>query len=221
MDSIHYYPEIEKSNLAPFYIHIFRDGRDVALSFMKAPVGPKHIYFLAKKWKKEQQLSLKLKSEIDEKRFIEVRYEDLIHDPSSVIHSICVKLGIPYSDEVFEYFHSEESINTASSGRMWCNVTKPIMANNHNKFEREFSDAQLVIFERVAGDMLERLGYKTIHWPNVSQEEFTKDDIKSFEYEDKMLNEKVLVESEPEELDRRRPQEELLYWIKARKIAIA
>ena len=47
--------------LEPIYIYIYRDGRDVASSFMKAPIGDKHIYFLAKKWYRDQKTSLKIK----------------------------------------------------------------------------------------------------------------------------------------------------------------
>jgi hypothetical protein len=69
MESVQYFNEIEESGLNPVYLHIYRDGRDVALSFMKALVGPKHIYFLAKKWKAEQELSLKIKAQVEASRF--------------------------------------------------------------------------------------------------------------------------------------------------------
>ncbi|MQY79255.1 MAG: hypothetical protein GH151_08705 [Bacteroidetes bacterium] len=49
MTNINYINELEKSKFDPFYIYLFRDGRDVALSFKKAIVGEKHIYHLAKK----------------------------------------------------------------------------------------------------------------------------------------------------------------------------
>jgi hypothetical protein len=217
MESIYFYNEIEQSRLAPFYIHIYRDGRDVALSFMKAIVGPKHIYFLAKKWKEEQELSLQLRSCIDSKRTIAIRYEDLIHNPSLVIQSICLKLGISYSEKALDYFHSYESISTANSGQMWTNLAKPIIPDNHNKFERELTEEQLMIFERVAGDMLIKLGYKTICRPDLPSGDFTREEIETFYAEDKIAVRKILAQADPYELNRRKPQEELLNQIKARK----
>ncbi|HYC84073.1 MAG TPA: sulfotransferase, partial [Chryseosolibacter sp.] len=221
MESIAYYKEIEDSGLRPFYIHIFRDGRDVALSFMRAIVGPKHIYFLAKKWKEEQALSLQLEEHVDKKRFITVRYEDLIHDAASVVRSICDKLGIAYSEKAMDYFHSAESVNTANSGRMWRNVAKPIMSDNHDKFLRELSKEQLMIFERVAGNMLVKLGYKPLYWPDVPAEPFTTEEIEGFRIEDNILKHQILAKADPEELKRREPQEELFRRISARKLKIA
>ena len=140
MESVHYVDEIEKSDIKPFYIFIYRDGRDVALSFTKAIVGSKHIYYLAKKWAEEQELSLKVKERVGMERFISIRYEDLINKPEDVMRSICHAVGVPYSEKVSEYFNSNESINTASSGRMWHNVTHPIMSDNHDKFRRELKE---------------------------------------------------------------------------------
>jgi len=220
MESVYYYRELEASNIAPFYIHIFRDGRDVALSFMKAPVGPKHVYFLADKWKKEQELSLQLHKLVGDDRFIPVRYEELIHDPAKVLRFVCGKLGISYDDRVLDYFHSTESIITANSGKMWSNVTKPVMENNHDKFAREFSEAQLIIFERLAGGMLEQLDYKTMFWPCVSSAPFSARETDGFKLEDESLRKRVLAETDPEDIRRRKPQEELLQRIKSRKPAL-
>jgi hypothetical protein len=48
--NVYFIHEIENSGLNPFYIHLVRDGRDVAASFEKSIVGEKHIYFIAKKF---------------------------------------------------------------------------------------------------------------------------------------------------------------------------
>ncbi len=39
----YYTEEMEKGGLMPFYIHLYRDGRDVAVSFKQALIGPKHV----------------------------------------------------------------------------------------------------------------------------------------------------------------------------------
>jgi hypothetical protein len=217
MENVHYVDEIEASGLKPYYLFIYRDGRDVALSFMKAIVGPKHIYYLAKKWAEEQKLSLGVLEKVGDERFIQVRYEELIHSPRSVMKYICGKLGVQFSDEIFEYFHSEESINTANAGQMWKNVVKPIMPDNHDKFRKEFTEEQLRIFEQVAGDVLNQLGYKGMYWPEVPVAPFTKDQLQQFKKEGEIQLHKVIEKATPEELLRRKPQEELLRKIESRK----
>lgn len=220
MESVNYIEQIENAGINPFYIYMFRDGRDVALSFLKAIVGPKHVYYLAKKWKEEQKLALQARELIGPSRFISVRYEELIHNPRKVIKEMCAVLGVSFSDEVFAYYNSHESVNTAISGQMWKNVVKPIMPDNHDKFKREFTNDQLVIFERVAGEVLDSLGYEAIFWPDVSREPFTAAELVSFQHAAGEEYSKVMHNAGQEELERRKPQEDLLQRILKRPAAI-
>jgi hypothetical protein len=216
MESIYYTDNIESSWLKPFYIYLYRDGRDVALSFKKAVVGPKHTYHLASKWKTEQELSLKLIAQLPTSRFIAINYEDMIANPKNTIKAICDKLAVPYTDKVFDYFRSEESRNTARAGAMWRNVTQPIIDNNFNKYEKELTEEDLQLFERVAGDMLNQLGYKTKYRSNTSEPEFSSEQIEEFTILDKVLRERALTEADPGDVNRRKPQELILAEIMSR-----
>lgn len=219
MESISYVNEIEMSGIKPVYIHIYRDGRDVALSFLKAIVGPKHIYHLAKKWTEEQELSLSLRASIPESRFISVKYEELIEFPAQVMKSICDKLKVVYQEDVImDYFHSAESLNTARSGAMWSNLTRPVMKDNHGKYLRELTSEQLRIFEYVAGDMLDKLGYPRA--VPVEGFEITEQDIQYFNTENSRLSKEALQRADPEDIQKRLPQEELLKRIQTRKVII-
>jgi hypothetical protein len=216
MESIHYVHEIEDAGLKPFYIYIYRDGRDVALSFLKAVVGPKHTYHLARKWEEEQRLSLDFLKTIPAERYVKVRYEALLANPEEQMKKICQAIGVPFTADVFDYFHSHESINTASSGRMWRNVMNPIMPDNHDKFLRELSQEQLIIFERIAGEMLQDLGYRPLYWPAVPSTPFTREQLTGFEAEASLKRQHVLEKADPDELERRKPQEQLLAAIRER-----
>jgi len=221
MESIYHVDEIESSSLHPFYVYIYRDGRDVALSFKKAIVGPKHIYFLAKKWEEEQELSLNFLEGIDESRFIALKYEELISQPHEIMEEIAKKLNIAFTEDIFEYFHSHESINTANSGRMWKNLAKPIIADNYNKFKKELSQSELEIFEKVAGTTLLKLGYETMCLTTAQNTTFSKDELEKFKQENEVLKRKVLAQADPEELNRRIPQEQILKRIEDRMITQA
>jgi hypothetical protein len=209
METVLYLNELERSKINPFYIHLYRDGRDVALSFLKAIVGPKHIYHLAKKWTEEQRLSLALKGTVPASRFISVKYEDLISVPEKTLSEVCRKLGVVYREEiVMHYYESKESFNTASSGEMWKNVAKPILKNNHHKYLSELSREDLVIFESVAGDMLEVLSYECLVEESL-RVSFTQNEIESFNLENKKRMIQASLYVDKSDLDRRRPQEEL------------
>lgn len=167
--NIHYTKELEKS-IKPFYIHLYRDGRDVAASFKKAIVGPKHAYHLAVKWRDEQIMSLAFLKKIEMERKIHISYEALLDHPEEVVIDICNKLEIEYSDKMLLYYTSEESRHTAESGKMWESVTKPIIRDNNGKFHNELTSEEIQIFEQVAGDTLKLLGYELMN-PNENKVE--------------------------------------------------
>lgn len=220
MESVHYINEIEESGTHPYYLHLFRDGRDVAVSFLKAIVGPKHIYFLAQKWAEEQELSLEVRNRVGDGRFISISYENLLADPKEVLQHLCEKLNLTYSDSMFQYFSSHESINTAGSGKMWENLSKPILTDNHDKYIKELTDEEILIFESVAGPTLEKLGYHC-KYPNRERiKEFSPDQVSRFKELGEARAKGVLNSAEGFEIEKRRPQEELLNRIRTRKVNV-
>ncbi len=162
MINVHRYKELEEAGLNPYYIYLHRDGRDVACSFKKAMIGEKHVYHIARQWKADQAKSLEVEQTVPPQRYIKVRYRDLITDPEPVLNKICSFLNVPFSQNMLNYFRAEESIKTARSGMMWQNLSQPIMSGNYNKYLKELTAEEIGIFEIVAGDMLEKLGYEII-----------------------------------------------------------
>jgi hypothetical protein len=214
MANIRYAEELEKYNPKPLYVHLFRDGRDVALSFKKAIVGEKHIYHIARQWKQEQDASVDLYEKLGSARVIRLRYEDLLHNPQAELQRLCSFLGVEYTEAALSYHESQESKETANSGLMWQNVVKPVLADNHNKFLKELSEDDIRIFERVAGDTLEKLGYELRFTKNDTP--FSAEEIAWFTEINEQLKAEFRKKLRPEDLEKRRGQEELLKSVKAR-----
>lgn len=212
------YVDLIERKYKPFYIYLYRDGRDVAASFQKAIVGPKHIYAIAQKWHAEQQEAMNVLSNLAEERYCKVSYENLIHEPETMLRQICDKVGLIYDQQMLEYYRSEESKRTADSGDMWKNVTKPILSNNQNKFFKALSKEEIGIFEKIAGDSLSSLGYKTY-----STETCVIDDEKALKYlqEDQRLRELARSKADSHDVLLRQPQEALLNNILARHIVVS
>ncbi len=216
MENVYYAAAIEEHGLRPFYIYLYRDGRDVALSFKKAIVGPKHIYHLADKWRKEQALAIQLINTLPKERYAMVCYEELIANPEKELRSICEKIEIPFRPEILDYFHSHESQITASSGDMWRNLTQPIIKTNSNKFKKELTEEEIWIFESVAGKTLEYFGYSLES--KVDYQSFTTAEIDTFSIKNQEIINQVQLQANDDERNRRRPQEELLSEIIARTV---
>lgn len=213
--NIRFADELEKHGVNPLYIHLYRDGRDVALSFKKAIVGEKHMYHIARQWKEEQEASLQLADKLGSKRVLKVRYEDLLAAPEHELKKICSFIGASYQAEAMDYYHSDESHKTALSGVMWENVEKPVISDNYNKYKKELSPEDILIFEQVAGDTLQKLGY-TLCYNGTTAQPFSADDINAFNQANQKLKQEARLKTKPEDLEKRRKQEDLLKSVQAR-----
>jgi hypothetical protein len=215
--NINYLPGIEAYFNEAKYIYLYRDGRDVAVSFRKAVVGEKHFYHIAREWAATQQLALSLRDKIGPRRFFPVKYEDLTGDTEKTMRGLCGFLGAAYSDSMLDFHSSDEAQRAAKSSNLWGNVVNPVMHNNTRKFLKEASESDVRIFESVAGDVMDVLGYDRVYTPRGSEMSFSNNDISKFDSENKSLKDEVMRKVDPEDLKRRDQQSGLLQQIKARQ----
>ena len=125
--NIHYADVIEEHFDRPKYIYLYRDGRDVALSFQKAVVGEKHIYNIARDWTDTQEKAIDLIEKIEPERVFCISYELLTQNPRDVAKSMCRFFGVQYTDSMMDFYKTSEAKNAATSSKLWGNVTNPVM----------------------------------------------------------------------------------------------
>lgn len=199
------------------YIYLYRDGRDVAVSFRKAVVGEKHFYHIAKEWAATQQIALGMRERAGSKRFFSVRYEDITAQPESTMQRLCKFLGYRYTPSMLSFHETDEAKKAAKSSDLWGNVANPVMADNTRKFLREAGEADIRAFELVAGDALDALGYERVATRKGEKGEFNADDIRHFDAENKRIKEEVMGKVDPEDLKRRDRQSGLIQQIRQRQ----
>ncbi|NVO20933.1 MAG: sulfotransferase [Bacteroidetes bacterium] len=210
MANVKYFKQMEDADVHPFYIYLYRDGRDVALSFKKAVVGEKHIYHLAKQWRQDQILAMNLGKEIGEDRIMNISYESFTQHPKTMLVELCHKLDIPFESEMLDYYKSDESRYTAQAGNMWNNLVKPVLKHNSNKFLSELSADDILIFESIAGDVLETLGYPLVNPNSALRKEFSATEIDTFTSENKKMKEAIWA-SVSLDMEKRQAQEEFIH----------
>lgn len=215
MANIRYAKALDAYFGEPKYIYLYRDGRDVTLSFTKAVVGDKHPYMIAQKWAELQRLCLSEQALAPQQVF-GVCYEDLTANPEPLLRALCQFLDIRYKDDMLNGHLSAEANRTAESSSLWGNLTKPIMRHNTNKFLKELSQRDIHIIESVAGDCLDALGYERVGVQPGKEIHFDTDDIAAFEVENQTLIQQRQTAIDPEDRRRRRLQQRVLDAIKAR-----
>jgi hypothetical protein len=216
LENIEYVDIIENYFEKPRYIYLYRDGRDVALSFRKAVVGEKHMYNIAKIWAETQTIGLDLMKKIDSSRFFAISYENLLNNTEQTARCLCEFLGVPFSDQMLEFYRSKEARRAAESSALWGSLTKPVIKNNTRKFLREVSQEDITIFESVAGNVLDNLGYDRVYVKHGEEKIYSDKEIEQFNLENDRLKQALMETVNKEDLERRDRQAYFLNQIKTR-----
>ena len=148
------------------FVHIIRDGRDVALSsveWAEKGIGPSKFELFAKHpfattamwWCWQVASGRKDGRELGPSLYHELRYEQLVDDPATVLRGITDFLGIPY-DAGMERYHEGKSsyAPTASAKSAWLPPTKGL-----RDWSQDMEPKDLQVFELLAGELLDELGY--------------------------------------------------------------
>jgi Sulfotransferase family len=164
------------------FIHMIRDGRDVALSFsnrlkaMDPPREPPPPAKLAKRWKRLILRGRRMAEGLPSYR--EVRYEELIGEPERVLMEVCSAIELEFNPAMTR--HHERAADRldemsrdlpeadgrplrpgAERMRAHALAKQPPQANNAGKWRDEMPAEDVAEYESVAGDLLAELGYET------------------------------------------------------------
>jgi hypothetical protein len=166
---------IQKALPEARFIHIIRDGRDVALSVLGLLFGPDSVDEAARRWKRKVLRAREQASRL--RHYREVRYEDLVADPESTLRSVCEDVELPWDPSMLDYHrHAEQRMRTEirelrplGGGTITAEervrqhelVSRPPSATRAGRWKTDMSPADRQAFESVAGKLLDQLGYET------------------------------------------------------------
>ncbi|WP_079478174.1 sulfotransferase [Halobacillus salinus] len=150
------------------FIHVVRDGRDVASSltdmkwtdFEGNPIWyVKNINNASEYWMKVVSQGLKDAQDPSMNgKVLLVSYEDLIDDPKSVMEKVLNFIDEPWSDLVLEHekvSRVNEPIESSTE-----QVSKKIYKSSKKRWREKFTEEDKGTFKQIAGEMLVHLGYE-------------------------------------------------------------
>jgi hypothetical protein len=156
---IRYVDRVRSLHPGAKFIHLVRDGRDVAVSAKTSVFNHFHPHYVGRLWGEQQRTAIELAKKLPAGSMLGVRYEDLLDDPAKTVRAVCAFLGEDYSDALLDYFKSGEAKSLAGSSRSWENVDKPVLKDNRSKYKRGLSAAEIEAFELQAFEELKHFGY--------------------------------------------------------------
>ena len=127
------------------YIHLVRDGRDVARSCIQMGWDG-NVYTGCDRWIEAEELWSSFREAIPSERRLELRYEGLIEQPEAELRRICRFLGIEYDEGMLSY--PADSTYSAPDARLT------------QQWRRKFTPAELALVEGRIGALLVERGYE-------------------------------------------------------------
>ena len=151
------------------FVHLIRDGRNAATSFLSMPRGivtenwmhPHDAAGFACQWRTEVKAARRLGRRVGRERYLEVRYEELVEDVGGVLQSICRFGRLPFEPGMADYAGSVD----VSAKPHQTSLTRPPTPGPRD-WRTQMSPEEIGAFDRVAGDLLGELGYETHEAPD-------------------------------------------------------
>lgn len=141
------------------FVHIIRDGRDVALSTFDT-LGWNNPEQVTLSWKRHVQDGRRAGRTLGRDRYLEVRYEHLVDEPELVVREICGFIDLPFDPAMLCYHErADEVLASEPYPRRHQRLRLPLTKGLRD-WRQHMSGDNLALFELLGGDLLEELGYE-------------------------------------------------------------
>jgi hypothetical protein len=164
------------------FIHIIRDGRDVALSTLewaRADKGPSRfelweevpVAVCALWWRWLVSAGRRDGRVLGPARYHEVKYEDLVARPGTTLRELASFLELPYAPEMAAFHEGKTRHDSElSAKKAWLPPTPGL-----RDWRTQASERDVELFEALAGDLLSELGYeRSVGTPSSSTAEIAE-----------------------------------------------
>jgi hypothetical protein len=151
------------------FIHIIRDGRDVALSTLEwasENKGPgkyalwkeEPVAVCALWWKRNVTGGLKDGRKLGSARYCEIKYEELVKRAQTILGRLANFIKLPFALEMLSYHEGKTRYKPELSAKSaWLPPTPGL-----RDWRTQMSERDLELFEAIAGDLLSALSYERI-----------------------------------------------------------
>ena len=170
-DDIRYLDFIDRLFPSANYIHIYRDGRDVACSTYRQKdqffgdevlqeFGELTTINALRRW---VDWETKVRNYLvnKKKKYSRCSYEDLVIKPEVILSGICKFLKVPFEEEMLAYQNFDHTFPEWEAGSADVSRKAKIDTTSVNVWQKELLASQWNQADDVAGKLLESLGYQT------------------------------------------------------------
>jgi hypothetical protein len=169
-------PRIARALPEARFVHIIRDGRDVAISQAERSLEERDtpVEEAAERWARRIEAAREAGREMDV--YMEVRYEDLVAEPEATLRKVCEFVELPFDAGMLDY-HRRAADRLAEMDRDLAGAegpvrladerlaghaltTEPPTTERCGRWRTEMTPDEIARFDAAAGGLLEQLGYE-------------------------------------------------------------
>ncbi|RLF27775.1 MAG: hypothetical protein DRN08_01535 [Thermoplasmata archaeon] len=154
------------------FINVIRDGRDVVCSY-KERWGRKTFFNAIKTWNKTINLTLIYRKKFDKKRYMEIRYEDLISNPEMETRKMMKFIGEEWTPVLLEHHkiehdfwfkqHGKTQGHTSHDSRekhpMRHTPSQPIFSSSVGRWKKKLNLIEKILVNILLRENLIKMGY--------------------------------------------------------------
>jgi hypothetical protein len=142
------------------FIHLMRDGRDVAKSFQSVGWYGPLLNRNMGEWLEAAELDARWRRMPFADRMLLVRYEDLVRDTENSVRKICAFLGEDYEPGMLAWTDKVDRLVPQREMAIHGKLRRPPDPGDVERWRREMSVSELLVAEAFMGPQLARAGYE-------------------------------------------------------------
>jgi hypothetical protein len=146
------------------FLHVVRDGRDVALSVTSIEGwGPSKIDGAARYWVRHVEAGRSAGAVLGHQRYREVRYDDLVDEPEATLRDVCTFFDVTFDPAMVDYpGRFDELVSSNMQPEIHERLRRP-PTKGLRSWRDEMPPTDVAAFEAIAGPLLAQCGFDVVN----------------------------------------------------------
>jgi len=142
------------------FIHLVRDGRDVAKSHQAAGWAGPWLHDNTREWTRALECHRRWASSEFRERILQVRYEELVLDTEATLRKICQFIGERFEPQMLSWQGTVDQRVPERERHIHTKLKRRIDPDSVARWQHEMSARELFVAEAFMGTHLRRVGYE-------------------------------------------------------------
>lgn len=144
------------------FIHLLRDPRDNALSYLDVSFGPDRLDEAVILWRRLVMACRHVGKALGPNRYLEIRYEDLVSHPEATLQKVCMFINLDFDPTMLDYPQKSEQFLSRVGGDKGPHQNVKKSPTRTRDWRQAMNPADIALVESIAGGLMTDLGYETM-----------------------------------------------------------